>query len=90
MRERFDNGIVCGALRYGEFLAAIADPGHEEHESFRKWSGGEFNPKRFDLGAPPIARSARSNKIRLIKLLRSIYNVNYRIIVCRLMMMRCV
>jgi hypothetical protein len=42
---------VGGALRYAEFLVAIADPGHEEHESFREWSGGRFDPKRFDLEA---------------------------------------
>ena len=42
---------VGGALRYAEFLVAIADPGHEEHESFREWSGGQFDPKRFDLEA---------------------------------------
>jgi hypothetical protein len=40
---------VGGALRYAEFLAAIADPTHEEHERFRQWSGGEFDPKHFDL-----------------------------------------
>jgi hypothetical protein len=39
---------VGGALRYAEFLAAIADPTHEEHESFRAWSGGRFDPKEFD------------------------------------------
>jgi hypothetical protein len=42
---------VGGALRYAEFLAAIVDPAHEEHESFREWSGGQFDPKRFDLEA---------------------------------------
>ena len=42
---------VGGALRDAEFLAAIADPTHEEHESFREWSGGQFDPKRFDLEA---------------------------------------
>jgi hypothetical protein len=42
---------VGGALRYAEFLAAIVDPTHEQHESFREWSGGQFDPKRFDLEA---------------------------------------
>ena len=42
---------VGGALRCAEFLAVIADPTHEEHESFREWSGGQFDPKRFDLEA---------------------------------------
>jgi hypothetical protein len=26
---------VGGALRYADFLAAIADPSHEEHDAFR-------------------------------------------------------
>jgi hypothetical protein len=42
---------VGGALRYAEFLAAIADPNHEEHESLQQWSGGQFDPKRFDIEA---------------------------------------
>jgi hypothetical protein len=42
---------VGGALRYADFLAAIADPSHEEHDAFREWSGGRFDPRRFDLDA---------------------------------------
>jgi hypothetical protein len=42
---------VGGAFRYAEFRLAIADPTHEEHESFREWSGGRFDPTRFDLKA---------------------------------------
>jgi hypothetical protein len=41
---------VGGALRYADFLAAIADPAHEEHVAFREWSGS-FDPRRFDLAA---------------------------------------
>jgi hypothetical protein len=48
---------VGGALRYAEFLAAIADPSHEEHAAFREWSGGRFDPKRFDLDATNLALS---------------------------------
>ncbi len=40
---------VGGAFRYTEFLDAIADPSHEEHEAYREWSGGSFDPTRFDL-----------------------------------------
>jgi hypothetical protein len=40
---------VGGAMRYAEFLAAIADPSHLEHETYLEWSGGQFDPKRFDL-----------------------------------------
>ncbi|GAC1672886.1 MAG: plasmid pRiA4b ORF-3 family protein [Steroidobacteraceae bacterium] len=42
---------VGGALRYADFLAALADPAHEEHAVFREWSGGRFDPRAFDLDA---------------------------------------
>jgi Plasmid pRiA4b ORF-3-like protein len=42
---------VGGAFRYEEFLTAIGDPSHEEHETYREWSGGRFDPRRFDLDA---------------------------------------
>jgi hypothetical protein len=48
---------VGGALRYADFLAAIADPSHEEHDAFREWSGGRFDPRRFDLDATNRALS---------------------------------
>jgi hypothetical protein len=42
---------VGGALRYATFMAAISDPNHEEHETYQEWSGGGFDPARFDLAA---------------------------------------
>ena len=48
---------VGGAFRYAEFLTAIADPKHEEHEAYREWSGGRFDPRRFDLDAANRALS---------------------------------
>jgi hypothetical protein len=42
---------VGGPFRYAEFLIAIADPNHEEHEVYQEWSGGRFEPTRFDLDA---------------------------------------
>jgi hypothetical protein len=42
---------VGGPFRYAEFLIAIADPNHVEHEVYREWSGGRFDPTRFDLDA---------------------------------------
>ncbi len=42
---------------YAEFLAAIADPDHEEHEQYLTWVGGRFDPKRFDLEATNLALS---------------------------------
>ena len=34
---------------YEDFLTAIADPTHEEHDQFLEWVGGSFDPTRFDL-----------------------------------------
>jgi Plasmid pRiA4b ORF-3-like protein len=42
---------VGGAFRYEEFLTAIGDPSHEEHETYREWSGGRFDPRLFDPDA---------------------------------------
>jgi hypothetical protein len=40
-----------GSMRgYEEFLEAIGDPDHPEHEEYLEWIGGEFDPEEFDLG----------------------------------------
>jgi len=41
---------VGGTSGYEEYLRAMADPEHEEHESFMKWLG-PFDPEAFDAGA---------------------------------------
>jgi hypothetical protein len=41
---------VGGPWGYREFLRAIADPAHEEHEHLLNWVGGSFDPVEFDLG----------------------------------------
>jgi len=42
----------CGGIYgYADFLEAIRDPNHEEHEEMLEWIGGEFNPEEFDLEA---------------------------------------
>jgi hypothetical protein len=41
---------VGGTSGYGEFLIAIADPAHEEHDSYLEWIGEPFDPTEFDLG----------------------------------------
>ena len=38
-----------GSWGYGEFLEAIQDPEHEEHEDMTEWIGWEFDPEKFDL-----------------------------------------
>lgn len=40
---------VGGPPGYAEFLAALADPAHAEHERMLEWVGGVFDPKGFDL-----------------------------------------
>lgn len=39
---------VGGIWGYQDFLAAIADPKHEEHKSMLRWCGGKFSPDTFD------------------------------------------
>ncbi|NGZ10637.1 MAG: plasmid pRiA4b ORF-3 family protein [Nitrospira sp. LK70] len=42
----------CGGLwGYQEFLEAIMNPAHTEHEELLAWVGGSFNPEMFDLDA---------------------------------------
>jgi hypothetical protein len=40
---------VGGAWGYADFLEAIADPAHPEHEDMVEWCGGGFDPEAFDL-----------------------------------------
>lgn len=36
-----------GTWGYRDFLKAISDPGHEEHEEYLTWVGGQFDPDEF-------------------------------------------
>jgi hypothetical protein len=38
-----------GAWGYGDFVEAIQDPKHEQHDELLEWVGGEFDPEEFDL-----------------------------------------
>ena len=40
---------VGGPRGYAEFLAAIADPTHEEHQHMLTWCGGAFDPNSPDI-----------------------------------------
>jgi hypothetical protein len=42
---------VGGPPGYEEFLKAISDPEHEEHDDVVAWSGGDFDPQFLDLEA---------------------------------------
>jgi hypothetical protein len=40
-----------GPWGYGDFLEAISNPKHPEHEDMLEWAGDEFDPEAFDLEA---------------------------------------
>lgn len=42
---------VGGIWGYYNFLEAIQDPDHPEHEDYLTWVGGEFDPEALDLDA---------------------------------------
>jgi hypothetical protein len=42
---------VGGPWGYEDFLAAVGDPGHDEHEQWDEWAGGGFDPAEFNLPA---------------------------------------
>lgn len=50
---------VGGAYGYDEYLEALADPNHEEHEAYTQWQG-PFDPEKFD--AEQISKRMRRGK----------------------------
>ena len=48
---------VGGVGRYQDFLEALRDPEHKEHDEIVTWIGGVFDPEGFDLNA--VNRSLR-------------------------------
>jgi hypothetical protein len=42
---------VGGVWGYQEFLEAITDPDHEDHDGLLGWAGGSFDPEAFDPAA---------------------------------------
>ena len=40
---------VGGVWGYADFLEALQDPEHPEHEAYLEWTDGEFDPEAFDL-----------------------------------------
>ncbi len=40
---------VGGVWGYDDFLEAITNPKHPEHDRYLEWVGGEFDPEEFDL-----------------------------------------
>lgn len=51
-----DGALACppedcgGVMGYADFVDAVSDPEHEEHERLLLWIGGKFDPGAFDLG----------------------------------------
>ena len=41
---------VGGAPGYADFLEAMADPEHEEHDRMLEWYGGKFDPDEAEIG----------------------------------------
>ena len=46
---------VGGVHGYAEFLEAIADSDHEDHDRYLEWVGGRFDAKGFDLDATNLS-----------------------------------
>jgi hypothetical protein len=42
---------IGGIWGYAEFLEAIGDPKHEDHDGTKEWVGENFDPAQFDLEA---------------------------------------
>ena len=40
---------VGGIWGYGDFLVAISDPNHADHDEMLEWIGGEFDPEKFSV-----------------------------------------
>ncbi|MDE3091662.1 MAG: plasmid pRiA4b ORF-3 family protein [Chloroflexota bacterium] len=40
---------VGGVWGYADFVKAISNPKHPEHDEMREWVGKEFDPEKFDL-----------------------------------------
>ena len=54
----------CGGLwGYYEFLEAIKDSNHEQHEEMLDWIGGSFDPAGFDL--QEVNRALKSMQLKL-------------------------
>jgi len=51
---------VGGVWGYREFLEAMRDPEHPEHDGYLEWAGSEFDPETFDL--EEVNRALRSVK----------------------------
>lgn len=49
---------VGGVVSFADFLEAIADPEHEEHDELLEWAGGKFDPEAFN----PVVATRRMKR----------------------------
>jgi hypothetical protein len=54
---------VGGQQGYLDFVEAILDPSHAEHESTLEWHGGPFDPNEFETGLANLRLSRSSSLI---------------------------
>jgi Plasmid pRiA4b ORF-3-like protein len=55
----------CGGPHgYTELLNALQNPRHPSHDAFRRWTGGAFDPERFDLEHVNRALLAAPGRLR--------------------------
>ena len=40
---------IGGIFGYYNFIAALSDPTHPEHDDYKEWIDGDFDPQLFDL-----------------------------------------
>ena len=59
---------VGGIDGFNEFLAAIRDSKHTEHDSYLDWYGGSYDPKALDLDLinSELAKYARWSRPRAV------------------------
>ena len=63
---------VGGVWGYENFLEAITDPNHKEHDEYMEWIGGLFDPEEFDLDeVNELLRGIRSARSRRTPYLES-------------------
>ncbi|MEO6726018.1 MAG: plasmid pRiA4b ORF-3 family protein [Blastocatellia bacterium] len=65
---------VGGVWGYDNFLKAIKDPKHPEHEELLEWSGGDFDPQEFDLADVNKRLKNLKRKIAFERELRDLFS----------------
>ncbi len=59
---------VGGAWGYDDFLEAIANPKHSEHEEMLEWYGEDFDPEFFDIEDVNLGLRQYAARARMAKL----------------------